>query len=687
MKLVWVLAFQAAVVLGQSRGVHPEDPAWRQIGDGLSKTPTQVWALVADPVDRSTLYAVGDRGLLFKSSDGSETWRGLSGITGISTLLIDPKNPATLYAGTAQGILKSTDGGSTWRGANAGMAEGWPAWAQVRGIDPTNPSILYAQKWQDLYKSVDGGQTWTALHARFYRSFQGRPVQATNYQPTKLVFDPAHPQTLYAGPGLFKSTDGGTTWHEVPISDGNSSSPGLLGVDPQTSTLYAGYEDPDHKIRIFKSQDQGGTWTRADRGFPSAIYTQFVFGPNAGSIYAPYVDARTQDLSHDLGLMKSSDGGESWTPIPGAISGLSVNAFVVGKDATIHASYAYTPGDVFKLTDGGMNWRRSKSGPAIFDLPALAADGGQPNILYAAAGPNGVLSSADQGATWTKLATFKFQSVSFGKEMNPAPVLSLGLGSDNSTIYTWATCSVERSLDRGANWTNAGPEPNCLGTGAFLTVDPQDPRTAYLAQTYIAQGDGWLLKTTDGGLTWNRIWWSDSVYLLALAINPSAPGTIYAGTTAGLLKSTDGGTTWNHTDMNAGISSLAIDPVHPNTLYAGTTIDYYGSPSAFAGLLRSDDGGASWSPRNSGLETLTGTRAAISALAIDPINPLILYAGTSGNGIFRSTDGGGKWSELNRGLTNFDVRALAIAGGDPRLLYVSTTGGLFAARLGRSGVR
>src|SRR5262249_32815723 len=243
-----------------------------------------------------------------------------------------------------------------------------------------------------------------------------------------------------------------------------------------------------------------------------------------------------------------------------------------------------------------------------------------------------------------------------------------------------------KSVDRGVNWTSdASPPPYCLGTGAFISIDPHDPRTAYLAEYDSAEGDGWLLKTTDGGANWNQILWSSKFSLLTVVADRSTPGTIYAGITGGLLKSTDGGTSWSKTDLGVGVSSLAIDPIHPNILYAGTTLDYYASPSAFAGLLRSDDGGANWSPHNAGLEILIDTRASVTALVIDPSNPLVLYAGTSGNGIFRSTDGGGSWSAFNRGLTNFDVRSLAIAGGDSHLLYASTSGGLFAVRLARNG--
>ncbi len=70
-------------------------------------------------------------------------------------------------------------------------------------------------------------------------------------------------------------------------------------------------------------------------------------------------------------------------------------------------------------------------------------------------------------------------------------------------------------------------------------------------------------------------------------------------------------------------------------------------------------------------------RASISALAIDPANPMTLYAGTSGDGVFQSTDRGANWSVINNGLTSLNVRSLAIDPTDPMTLYAGTVGGVF----------
>ena len=79
----------------------------------------------------------------------------------------------------------------------------------------------------------------------------------------------------------------------------------------------------------------------------------------------------------------------------------------------------------------------------------------------------------------------------------------------------------------------------------------------------------------------------------------------------------------------AVLYALAIDPVTPSILYAGTTHD---------GVFKSTNGGGNWSAVNTGL-----TLGAVYALAIDPVTPTIVYAGTESD-VFKSTNGGGNWS-------------------------------------------
>ena len=128
---------------------------------------------------------------------------------------------------------------------------------------------------------------------------------------------------------------------------------------------------------------------------------------------------------------------------------------------------------------------------------------------------------------------------------------------------------------------------------------------------------GWISIGPDGG----------DIY--ALAIDPSTPQTIYAGTyDDGVFKSTNGGTSW--TPITSGLTetyiySLAINPKAPQTIYAG----------AGGGIFKSTNGGTSWTQVSSGL-----TSNIVYSLAINPSNPQIVYAGSRGDGVFKSTNGG-----------------------------------------------
>ena len=139
--------------------------------------------------------------------------------------------------------------------------------------------------------------------------------------------------------------------------------------------------------------------------------------------------------------------------------------------------------------------------------------------------------------------------------------------------------------------------------------------------------------------------------VLALAIDPSTPSTLYAGTNAGgVFKSINGASTW--TAVNSGLTSttvnaLAIDPSTPATLYAGT----FGG-----GVFKSTNGGTSWTAANSGL---TDTR--VLALAIDPSTPATLYAGTFGAGVFKSINGGTTWQPTGATLDIKKVRGQLIS--------------------------
>ena len=210
---------------------------------------------------------------------------------------------------------------------------------------------------------------------------------------------------------------------------------------------------------------------------------------------------------------------------------------------------------------------------------------------------------------------------------------------------------------------------------------------------YVGAASGGIWKTVDGGLNWKPVFDKQPVHSIgALALAPSEPEIIYAGTGEsfirsnvsignGVWKSTDGGQNWTHSglDETGRISRIVVHPTNPDVVYVAALGHAY-TPQEERGIFRSTDGGASWEQV---LQVDEHTGA--SDLVMDPHNSRILFAGmwqlemrpwtrTSGgpgSGIFRSLDSGETWERLEKGLPKGDIGkiALAMTAAQPGRLY------------------
>ena len=302
-------------------------------------------------------------------------------------------------------------------------------------------------------------------------------------------------------------------------------------------------------------------------------------------------------------------------------------------------------GGVFKSTNGGNSWTAINSGLTTPSIKALAIDPSNPATLYAGTG-GGVFKSTNGGTTWQPTGANVFLTVGGG----------LALAIDRftpATLYAGTFAfGVFKSTNGGTSWTdvNSGLPMNPIVYS--LAIDPFTPSTLY------AGTDGGVFKSTNGGTSWNPFNSGlTATDVQAQAIDPTTPATLYAGAwdpgdfynAGGVFKSTNGGNSW--TAFNSGLTAtdvqaLAIDPTTPATLYAGTI----GSRVAAYSVFKSTNGGTSWTAASSGLPANT----EVNALAIDPSTPATLYAGTgdlfSGNGgVFKSTDRGTTWQPTGTG--------------------------------------
>jgi photosystem II stability/assembly factor-like uncharacterized protein len=641
--------------------------------------------LLIDPKTTSTLYAATNQGIV-KSTDGGATWsdagNGLSGP--VSRLVIDPLTPSTLYAlsvvpnvsgpgpnivGTT--LFKSTDAGASWNPLDNGPTG---LFLNLLVLDPTNPSTIYAIPQPtftppppgggppsppdvNMLKSTDGGLSWTTIKTGF-------PF------PTSigsLAVDPVNSSVIYVGTtrGVFKSTDGAQSWTAL-----NTGIPANSGITNLTITSTT----------------------------PPAIYA-VVFVPGAPGPNGPAAARR--------GILKSTDGGGHWTEsdidLP-ANANLSSLALDPANPSGIYVGVAVLPGGasgplppggapgVLKTTDGGQSWNPSSNGLGGFDVRTLALNPIDANTLYAG-GLGGVFQSSDGGASWNPAGLTAYTGGLVADSVNPNILYAQtgrpsGCGSSERVLL--------KTTDGGSSWDDSISPQNsgCIlsaafrtGTAAPMVVDPVNSNTVYLAESDDQDGYSALLKSTDGGATWSALWdWFTGLHsgIRALAIDPAHPATLYAGLddaapdSTGVVKSTDGGRSWSSLGLASNaVTLLAIDPSNSSALYAGTEGRHTG-PKGFEGLFKSTDGGKTWLAINQGLAGVIGTRLTTAvALAINPSHPSILYLGTSNGGVFRSADSGATWTPFNDGLANLQIRALAASKLSPGALYAVTAGGVF----------
>ncbi len=183
-------------------------------------------------------------------------------------------------------------------------------------IDPQTPTTLYAGTSGDgVFKSTDGGTTWRAVN--------------TGLDPRRCCFalaiDPQTPTTLYASTdgGVFKSTDGGESWGGVNTGLTNPFAR-ALAIDPQTpATLYVSTGGG-----VFKSTDGGGNWRSVLVLSPGTFVLALAIDPQTPmTVYAGTIDATTTGSGH--GVFKSTDGGESWSAVNTGLSNQAVLALAV----------------------------------------------------------------------------------------------------------------------------------------------------------------------------------------------------------------------------------------------------------------------------------------------------------------------------------------------------------------------
>ncbi len=226
------------------------------------------------------------------------------------------------------------------------------------------------------------------------------------------------------------------------------------------------------------------------------------------------------------------------------------------------------------------------------------------------------------------------------------------LAGTSSDFSTGTPAELFLSADCGHTWGKVLNLENSIFKFTDIKFDPDNPDIVYATPLPV-------IKSTDGGIHWKEIStglnvnWETRVS--TIAINPINSNIIYIGTAGyfggSIYKSTDGGENWKDIGgednvydpgdpdivrLKSGVTAIAIDPNNPGIIYAGT--------AQLGDVLKSMDGGHTWK-----LTSLMD-KGIIHSLTIHPQNSQVIYAGTWREGFFKSEDGGDTWFEFNENV-------------------------------------
>lgn len=459
-------------------------------------------------------YLLTKPGVLWRSTDAGRTWVRRSGAPqaapssfyyGTPPLThtysqVHAVSTDTVVEVTSDGwVRRSVDGGQSWRQADSKVNE------VLSSSFPSGQVGYLGTGGGRIYKTTDGGLTWTKL-------------SEVNYFPSEITMlhfvTPALGFAHREHSDLLRTQDGGATWALVASQLEDFSD--LQFVSPTTGFAVGDYGT------IYTTRDGGSTWTligpAATSGLINGNYWRSVWftSPTTG-----YVVGQSNRGS----LLRTTDGGLSWLPMPGLLGTIRALEFpghgLVG--------YALSDSGLLKTTDGGDTWTKLPAGGTLLSCPDA-------NTVVVGGGGGTVMRSGDGGATWKTTVI----PARYGLGNN---VVTLHMASSQVGYLATEDSAVgqmlARTTDGGQTWVLL-PDPQLNGLRNFDFVTPT---TGY------ATGYRNLYKTADSGQSWQELPVGDYWGLSDVDFVDEQVG--YAIDEYGLLYQTqDGARTWQRSQLN-----------------------------------------------------------------------------------------------------------------------------------------
>ncbi len=538
-----------------------------------------------------------ERGL-FKTTDGGKSWNKVlytDENTGVYDLVLDPKDPNTVYCTTWErirlkwndprtyettrncGIWKSTDAGKTWKKINFGLPEANKLGRIGIDISRSNQKVLYAYvdnyevaykakpgeldsysrqrkdviKGATIYKSNNSGETWTQVSGLTpeQKTFMERHSATYGWVFGQIRVDPNDENTVYTmGLMLNQSTDGGKTFQSLrgPHVDHHG-----LWIDPANSNYLLNVQDGGLTI----SYDKGKTWKYPITELPLIQF--FNLGYDFSTPFRVF--GSIQDHGSYYGVVDLSRGRDRVPAVEfedilgGEGTSHSINPF---DNNTIYASNFYgalarAEMDNFPRSTKSLLPEMLPGEPRLrgeWVAPTLVSPH-NPDIVYH--GMQYLMMSKDRGDTWEfispdlshnnpqKMGDINYQTISVFDE-SPLRFGLIYAGTDDGRIW--------RTKDGGKNWTEIrnGAVPEKFVSR--IVASRYDIGTVYMTQTGKRDDDFqvYIWKSTDFGDTWEDISGNIPIGPVnTIREDPVNSGIIYAGTDGAVFVSKDGGDKWD----------------------------------------------------------------------------------------------------------------------------------------------
>jgi photosystem II stability/assembly factor-like uncharacterized protein len=702
---------------GAVAGAQSSDPYaamhWRSIG------PTRAGrarALAGVPSQPNVFYVGFDNGGVWRSTDYGSTWEPLfdKEPTGsIGAIAVSPSNPNVIYVGTGAGIIR-------------------PDLAVGDGV----------------YKSADGGKTWTHLGLRDSQMIAMIDVDVRD--PNRLfVAALGHPYGPNAERGIFRSTDGGQTFQKVLYRDEYTSGNDVR-IDPgDPNTVYATLWQQQQSFieggafggsgnGIFKSTDGGTTWKPLTDGLPPVIQANITIArSNSKVLYAMVAGAAQPGAggTGTVGFYKTIDGGEHWflavngaagnppTRQPdnrplGRIGGGDLPTVAVDPN---NSNVVYSASVVFWRTeDGGLTWSAVRGAPGGDDYQKAWINPNNSDIILTVT-DQGAVVSANRGVSWSNWYTqptaamyhvttdnvFPYRVCSGQQDSGSACVASRSMDGE-ITFRDWHPVNIQEygiaapdprdpdmvfGSQRGnvslfnrktRQTTTLGPDMSARGPNGEsynrnvrtmpISWSPVNPDVLF----YVSNA---VWKTLDRGHSWTRIspdlarqtWavpanagkYASGVTpaplgtITALSPSPKSLGAIWAGTDDGNIQVTmDGGTKWTNVTppgIKPWTRIFNIDAGHFDVLTAYAAANTLRIDDLNPHFWRTHDGGKTWTEINSGI----APGAVANSIREDPRKKGLLYAATDVQ-VWVSFDDGDHWQSLRLDMPAVSVRDLQV---------------------------